>query len=65
MIIFGMAAIAAAITIVVYVALGGAPVKSQANQVATQSPAHSAMPIPRSGVDPLAPLPRSTGGSRA
>jgi tight adherence protein C len=46
-----------AITLVVYLAMGGSGVKAQPGQIIAELPAPSAIPVPRSGIDPTAPLP--------
>jgi tight adherence protein C len=55
MLVVGMAAIAVAITLVVYLAIGGGTVKAHAADFVAEVPMPS--PVPRSGVDPNAPLP--------
>jgi tight adherence protein C len=57
MLVIGVAAIAIAITLVVYLALGGGAVKAPSAEVMAALPMSSALPIPQSGVDPNAPLP--------
>lgn len=57
MLLLGMAAIAVAVTIVVYLAIGGAGVKARAAEVVAELVSPPILPIPRSGIDPNAPLP--------
>lgn len=57
MLLIGMCAIALAITLVVYLAIGGGAAKVQTAEFAADVPVQSALPVPRSGVDPNAPLP--------
>ena len=57
MLLLGMIAIAVAITLVVSVAMGAAGAKAPAADVVVDVPIPSALPVPRSGFDPNAPLP--------
>ena len=57
MLVFGMAAVAVAITLVVYLAIGGGAVKAGTAEIMAEVPAPPTMPVPRSGIDPNAPLP--------
>jgi len=57
MLVFGMAAVAVAITLVVYLAIGGGAVKAGTAEIVAEVPAPPTLPVPRSGIDPNAPLP--------
>lgn len=52
-----MAAIAVAVTIVVYALIGGAGANAQSAEIVAQLPAPAPLPVRRAGIDPNAPLP--------
>jgi tight adherence protein C len=52
-----MSAIAVAVTLVVYLAVGGGAVRAPGSEFSAEVTVPPALPVPRSGVDPNAPLP--------